>query len=377
VGQLTGGIAHDFNNLLTVILGNAELLIDTPSEPARTKALSGMILQAAERGADLTQKLLAFGRRQSLKSELLNIVDAVSGMTPLLRRAIGEHIDLRTEVSGREAFALVDRTLLESAILNLVVNARDAMPQGGTITISAGRQSLSRGESKQPAGKEAVMLTVTDTGTGMPPEVMARVFEPFFTTKEVGKGSGLGLSMVYGFAQQSGGDVSIKSKEGEGTSITITLPLADRGAAKADAGEADSSMPISGSGKLLVVEDDPQVLDLVSTQLRSIGYTVTSATTASEAMRLIEQNDEYDILFTDVVLPKGMSGIELANKVRSSNPHLKVLLTSGYPEEVFQQHGRPADGVPLLRKPYKRAELAEALRTALDDKARSRLRKCA
>jgi CheY-like chemotaxis protein len=280
-------------------------------------------------------------------------------------------------VSGREAFALVDRTLLESAILNLVVNARDAMPQGGTITISAGRQSLSRGESRQSTGNEAVTLTVTDTGTGMPPAVMARVFEPFFTTKEVGKGSGLGLSMVYGFAQQSGGDVSIKSKEGEGTSITITLPVAERETATADAGEAVAAMPISGSGKLLVVEDDPQVLDLVAAQLCSIGYSVTSATTALEAMKLIEQNDEYDVLFTDVVLPKGMSGIELANKVRSSNPHLKVLLTSGYPEEVFQQHGRPADGVPLLRKPYKRAELAEALRSALDDKPRGKLRKCA
>jgi signal transduction histidine kinase len=377
VGQLTGGIAHDFNNLLTVILGNAELLVEAPAEAARTTALSSMILEAAERGADLTQKLLAFGRRQSLKPEILNIADTVSGMTPLLRRSIGEHVDLRTASSGGETFALVDRALLESAILNLVVNARDAMPQGGAIEITVGRRVATQNDGKFASGTEVVALTVTDTGTGMPPEIVARVFEPFFTTKEVGKGSGLGLSMVYGFAKQSGGGVTIRSKEGEGTSITIVLPLAARDATIVKSGEAEVQRPVLGSGNILVVEDDPQVLEFAASQLRSLGYVATPAATAAEALMLLEQSQSYDALFTDVVLPKGMSGIELANKVKSLNPKLKVLLTSGYAEEVFQQHGRPSDDMPLLRKPYKRAELAQALRIALDDPAQSSLRKCA
>jgi CheY-like chemotaxis protein len=367
VGQLTGGIAHDFNNLLTVILGNAELLVESPNNAQTTAGLSQMILEAAERGADLTQKLLAFGRRQSLKSDHINLSDVVSHMMPLLRRAIGEHIELQTEAVGSgETCTRVDRSLLESAILNLVVNARDAMPQGGRITISTSTRSAVEGEGELQPGREVATLTIIDTGCGMPPEVQARVFEPFFTTKEVGKGTGLGLSMVYGFAQQSGGHVSIRSKEGEGTSITIALPLVHQEEAPSQCSETDDTTSMLGSEKVLVVEDDPQVLEFVASQLRSLGYKVTTAPTGREALSLLEKNTNYDLVMTDVVLPSGMSGTELASRIEKFNPRPKILLTSGYSEEVFQQHGRPANGVPLLKKPYKRADLAHALRNVLE-----------
>jgi signal transduction histidine kinase/ActR/RegA family two-component response regulator len=367
VGQLTGGIAHDFNNLLTVILGNAEILVEE-ADP-NTQELARMILEAAEQGADLTQKLLAFGRRQSLKTEHLKLGDSVSGMTPLLRRAIGEHIDLRTEFSGGSAYALTDRALLESAILNLVVNARDAMPQGGTLTIKTGERQAAKGEPNLAVGTSVVYLTVSDTGTGMSPEVIARAFEPFFTTKEVGKGSGLGLSMVYGFAEQSGGHVSIKSKVGQGTAITIVLPAAH--APRVEQDDIEDAKPAArGEERVLVVEDEPHVLQFVSTQLRRLGYRVTAASTGAEALMLLQQRSSFDILFSDVVLPRGLSGIEVARQARSIDPNLKVLLTSGYPEEVFQQHGRPDEHTQLLRKPFKSKDLAAALRETLDAQPR-------
>jgi signal transduction histidine kinase/ActR/RegA family two-component response regulator len=369
VGQLTGGIAHDFNNLLTVILGNAEVLVEDQPDSAGTRELARMILEAAEQGADLTQKLLAFGRRQSLKTEHLKLGDAVSGMTPLLRRAIGEHIDLRTEFTGAGAYALTDKALLESAILNLVVNARDAMPQGGTLTIKTGERQAAKGERNLTLGTPVVYLTVSDTGTGMPPEVLARAFEPFFTTKEVGKGSGLGLSMVYGFAEQSGGHVHINSKVGQGTSITVVLPAAQTQASEAE--PVDEQKPAArGRERVLVVEDEPHVLQYVSSQLRRLGYQVTAASTGAEAIMLLQHRSRFDIIFTDVVLPRGMSGIEVARQARSIDPNLKVLLTSGYPEEVFEQHGRPDEHTRLLRKPFKSKDLAAALRETLDSNVR-------
>jgi signal transduction histidine kinase/CheY-like chemotaxis protein len=365
VGQLTGGIAHDFNNLLTVILGNAEIMLEQPSSTPATQTLARTILEAGERGADLTQKLLAFGRRQSLKPEHLILADAVSAMTPLLRRAIGEHIDLRTNFSGVPSVALVDRALFESSILNLVVNARDAMPQGGVITVSTGERRALPGEGALDVGAPVVFLAVTDTGTGMSPDVMARVFEPFFTTKEVGKGSGLGLSMVYGFAKQSGGHVAIASKEGQGTTITIVLP-ATRGRVAEAAPAEDISVSLGGEERVLVVEDEPQVLQFVSDQLKRLGYRVTAVPTGSEALMLLQHPRSFDLLFTDVVLPRGMSGVEVARRAQAIDPHLKVLLTSGYSEEVFEQHGRPGVDMPLLRKPYKSRDLARALREVLD-----------
>jgi PAS domain S-box-containing protein len=227
MGQLTGGIAHDFNNLLTVIIGNTEMLIEGITDP-RLKTFASMSLEAAERSAALTQQLLAFGRRQTLKPEPLMLADVVEGMLDLLRRTLGEHIEIRTEFAQKNSAALADRTLLETAVLNLALNARDAMPEGGVLTLSTGEGVPGSHDSTLPIGQPVACITVSDTGMGMPPEVLERVFEPFFTTKDVGRGTGLGLSMVHGFAEQSGGHVSIRSKEGEGTSVTILLRAVER-----------------------------------------------------------------------------------------------------------------------------------------------------
>ncbi|HEX2554448.1 MAG TPA: PAS domain S-box protein [Microvirga sp.] len=366
VGQLTGGIAHDFNNLLTIIVGNAELLAEDASDPDQRQALSRMILEAGERGADLTQKLLAFGRRQSLKPESLDLADAVRGMTPLLQRTLGEHIELRTELPDRARRVLTDRALLESAILNLAVNARDAMPQGGTLTITAGERPAGPAEGALPEGRALAYVTVSDTGTGMPPEVAERAFEPFFTTKEVGKGSGLGLSMVYGFAQQSGGHVAIESRPGQGTAVTILLPAA-RDQAPASAAPRAQPAALGRHAAVLVVEDEIDVQRYATSTLAAAGCTVTAVAAGQDALDLLEREGPFDLLFTDVVLPRGMSGIELARRAREIRPSLRVLLTSGYPEDVFAAHGPLEDGIPLLRKPYRRADLAAALRAVFAD----------
>jgi PAS domain S-box-containing protein len=366
VGQLTGGIAHDFNNLLTIILGNAEILAEGSSNSALTQTLSRTILEAAERGADLTQHLLTFGRRQSLKPVQVNLDRVVKGMTPLLERAIGANIEFRAELSDRLYQALTDRTLLESAILNLVVNARDAMPQGGVLTVATGEAVSEARQGQLPIGQDVVFVRISDTGVGMPPEVLARVFEPFYTTKEIGKGSGLGLSMVYGFAQQSGGHVSIQSTEGEGTSVMILLPAVECQSVPPIGKDERASTPEGSKESVLLVEDEPQVLRFVSAQLISLGYEITAVSTGPDALDLLRDDQRFDLLFTDVVLPKGMSGVELAKRARRIKPGLKVLLTSGYSEEVFEQHCRPDKDIPLLRKPYKRKELAEMLRQILE-----------
>jgi PAS domain S-box-containing protein len=365
VGQLTGGLAHDFNNLLTVILGNAEVLNEEPADAAKVESLSKIIIETAERGAELTKHLLAFGRRQALKPSHLRLGEVVHGIIPLLQRTLGEHVELRTEFVQSAMVALVDRTLLESAILNLAVNARDAMPKGGTLTIRTGLRGAGPNEGLLAGGQDTVFITVSDTGTGIAPEVLNRVFEPFFTTKEVGKGSGLGLSMVYGFAQQSGGHVSIKSKEGEGTAVTIVLPAVVSQQPEAAATPV-TLVASPGKERVLVVEDAPQVLQFVSAQLLSLGYEVTAVADGPDAVALLRKDNAFDVLFTDIVLPRGMSGVELARAARAINPDLKIVYTSGYAEEVFQQHGRIDPDIPLLRKPYRRKELADVLRSVLD-----------
>ena len=363
VGQLTGGIAHDFNNLLTVVSGNAEILTEGLCDPDSTKALATHILEAADRGGDLTQKLLAFSRRQTLRPERLSIEQAVQQMEPLLRRTIGEHIDLRIDVSDEHHWALADRSSLDSALLNLVVNARDAMPQGGTLTVTSGGRLASTGDGGLPLGQPVVFVRVADTGTGMPPEILARVFEPFFTTKEVGKGSGLGLSMVYGFAQQSGGHVSIESRPGDGTAVTILLrqtsaPVTAPNVEREHAAEG-------GQERVLLVEDDPTVLQFVSSQLTSLGYEVRAVANGPDALKVLRDEGSFDLLFTDVVLPQGMSGVELARHAREMGLSTKVLLTSGYSEDVFEQHGKLDESTLLLRKPYRRKDLADHLRKVL------------
>jgi PAS domain S-box-containing protein len=363
VGQLTGGIAHDFNNLLTVVIGNTELLSDEAENP-RVKELADMALAAAERGAELNQKLLAFGRRQSLRPKPVRLDEVVVGMAPLLRRTLGEHIDLRTAGSTLQATALVDRALLESAVLNLAVNARDAMPDGGTLMLEVEEVENSSGVV------EFVSLTVKDTGTGMAPEVLERVFEPFFTTKEVGKGSGLGLAMVHGFVEQSGGHVTIKSKVGSGTSVTILLPAAAE-VASTDERTASRTAAPEGRAKVLVVEDEPDVRRYATTTLSALGYQVIEAADGVAALDALKQDAEIKLLFSDVVLPKGISGLELARRAQATRPALKVLLTSGYSEEACRRFGQTSEETSLLPKPYKRAELAGAIQRALGSEARA------
>jgi PAS domain S-box-containing protein len=364
MGQLTGGIAHDFNNLLTVVMGNAELLLEEPSKPAMTRELAQMILDTAEKGAELASRLLAFGRRQSLKPQRMDLEDVVRSMMPLIRRSTGEHIELQTEFGAGGLLALTDRALLESAILNLVMNARDAMPQSGRLTIRTGRRVAVPSEGQLPSGQPVVFLTVSDTGTGMSADVAARAFEPFFTTKEVGQGTGLGLSMVYGFAQQSGGHVQIETREGIGTEVTLVLPGVT-GTVAAAVAPSSGSFPRAEKERVLLVEDEPKVLQFASSQLENLGYDVTAVTNGPEALVLLGQGEPYDLLFSDVVLPKGMSGVELARRARELRPDLKILLTSGYSEEAFQHHGRPEQGTILLKKPYRRKELAEVIRKVL------------
>jgi PAS domain S-box-containing protein len=365
IGQLTGGIAHDFNNLLLIILGNAELLQDDSNDAEFTKSLAAMILEAAERGADLTRQLLSFGRRQTLQPEPLRLSDIVENMAPLLRRTIGEHITLRTKLSKDAPPSLTDRTLLESALLNLVVNARDAMPDGGTLTIETGSRIAGPNDGSIPIGQPVVYVTVSDTGVGMSPEVIEHAFEPFFTTKPAGKGSGLGLSMVYGFAQQTGGCVSIESKVGHGSSVSIVLLTT---AEKETQGSLDRSVADvrPGRERILVVEDEVQVLQFVTSQLKTLGYDVHSALSGDQGLTLLRDSEHFDLLFTDVVLGGGMSGIELVRHARGIKPNLKVLLTSGYPETVFEHHGRLDFEVKLLPKPYRRADLAEAVQKSLE-----------
>jgi PAS domain S-box-containing protein len=362
MGALTGGVAHDFNNLLTVILGNSEILAEDVEDPAQ-RSLARVIQNAAETGADLTQRLLAFARRQSLELEPVKVDEVLGGMIGLLRRTIGEHIELRTEFRGAGT-TLVDKSLLESALLNLVVNAKDAMPQEGTLTIATGEGVAGPRDGNLPASQPVVFITIADTGTGMPPEVIERVFEPFFTTKEIGKGTGLGLSMVYGFAQQSGGHVRIDSKPGQGTVVTILLRAV--AAAPARTGSAPVPEPVRrGQGRVLLVEDAPSVRVFIRTQLQGLGYEVTDVGDGPSALQLLRMGAPFDLLLTDVVLPKGMSGVEIAREAQALIPSLKVLRTSGYSEEVFQTHGRPKGDTPLLRKPFRRRELSEAVRQAL------------
>jgi signal transduction histidine kinase len=363
VGQLTGGVAHDFNNLLTVIMGNAEILFEGLTDP-RKRANAEAILKAAERGSSLTQQLLAFGRRQSLRPEAVRLDQVVDSLTPLLHRTLGEHIDLRTEYGQGAPAALADRSLLENAILNLALNARDAMPRGGTLTIRTGERIAGPGNGSIPIGQPVVFVALSDTGTGMAPEILARVFEPFFTTKDVGKGSGLGLSMVYGFAEQSGGHVSITSTPGGGTTVTILLRAV--GNETKQVPKDEGTFGNRGHGRVLLVEDEAAVCQFVSSQLADLGYEVRAVSCGPEALALLAQDGEFDLLFTDVVLPKGMSGVELADHARRINPRLQVVLTSGYPREVFEHHGRPDADLEFLRKPYKRSELAEMLKGVLE-----------
>lgn len=371
LGQLTGGVAHDFNNLLTVIMGNAEILSNR-LEDKKLARLAAMSLEAADRGSQLTQRLLAFARKQALQPRKVNVNAALKQTEDLLGRTLGEQIELQTAYGAGLWDAYVDASQLENAVLNLALNARDAMPKGGKLLLETENVRLEGGYSDDLPEAEPghyVMVAVSDTGTGMPPEVRDRVFEPFFTTKTEGKGSGLGLSMVFGFVKQSGGHVKIYSEPGQGTTVKLYLPRATGG----DTGDAPlfeaRGEPPQGSEMVLLVEDDALVRQFGVEALTGLGYSVTAFPNGLEALAAVKDGLAFDILFTDVVLPGGMNGRQLADKVRKLRPDLKVLYTSGYTQNAIVHHGRLDKGVHLLNKPFRRAELGWKIRQVLDGSA--------
>jgi PAS domain S-box-containing protein len=363
IGQLTGGVAHDFNNLLMVILGGLSM-IELPGEPARRSRILEGMRQAAERGASLSRQLLAFARRQPLKAEPVDLRSQLDGMRDLLDRALRGDVNVRTEFADDLWTVLVDPAELELVLLNLCVNARDAMPDGGTITITA-RNAPGAQDSDQ-AG-EFVELSVADAGVGMSAEVLAHVFEPFFTTKEIGKGSGLGLPQVYGFAEQSGGSVQIESTVGQGTTVTLSLPrTALPPAGKASLVDVPDAQP-KASGSVLLVEDDDEVASLVSDMLRELGYDVTRAVDADAALAALADAGPIDILFSDIMMPGQMSGLDLAREAQRRRAGLPVLLTSGYADAAMRAASR--EGIRVLRKPYDVQTLASSLVEVLGARA--------
>ena len=372
VGQLTGGVAHDFNNLLTIILGNAEILHDELSDQQHLRRLAKMSLDAAERGAELTSRLLAFSRKQTLEPRVLDVAPLIQGMDDLLRRTLPENIDIEIVRSGGLWKIEADPGQLESALLNLAVNARDAMPKGGNLTIEMANAMLDDDyvamEPDVKAG-QYVVIVVTDTGSGMSPDILSRVFEPFFTTKDVGKGSGLGLSMVFGFVKQSGGHIRIYSEQGEGTSIKMYFPRSRATQDHIVTDRAGRNLT-GGSETILVVEDDATVREHVVAQLKALGYHVLQASSGAMAMEVLMQAPDIDLLFTDVVMPGGMGGRDLADAARRLRPDLKVLFTSGYTENSIVHDGRLDSGVKLLSKPYRRKQLASKIREVLDEGGR-------
>jgi PAS domain S-box-containing protein len=374
IGQLTGGVAHDFNNLLTIIMGGLDAigrqtsrLPDSP-QLRRIRRSADMALHGARRAATLTARLLAFSRRQPLAPKPLDINALLAGIGELLHRTLGETIALET-VSGAGLWrAMADPSELENALINLAVNARDAMPEGGRLTIETGNSALDEAYvaalTEPVAPGQYVLLAVSDTGHGMDRQTLEKVFEPFFTTKDVGKGTGLGLSQVYGFVRQSGGHVRIYSEPGEGTTVKLYLPRAPRGARDEIAIPAPAQAD-GGPETILVVEDDQDLRAYSVSTLRELGYAVLEAGTGSEALTILDSAG-VDLLFTDVVLPDGMNGRVLADHARRRRPELKVLFTTGYTRNAIVHHGRLDPGVSLLGKPFTFDDLARKVRQTLD-----------
>jgi PAS domain S-box-containing protein len=368
IGQLTGGIAHDFNNLLTVITGTVEILADGVADRPELAAIAKMIDDAATRGANLTQQLLAFARKQPLQPREVDVNELILDTVKLLRPTLGEHIEIETMLEDDPWRALADPSQLSTALLNLAINARDAMRDGGKLTLESGNVVLDEAYAKANPDVERgsyVMIAVSDTGAGIPAAIRERIFEPFFTTKETGKGTGLGLSMVYGFVKQSLGHIKIYSELGHGTTIRIYLPRsADHSVAQPAA--PDAGTPVGAHETVLVVEDDELVRNYVLAQLQSLGYATLSAGNAGAALALVDAGEQFDLLFTDVIMPGGMNGRQLADEVKKRRPMVKVLFTSGYTENAVIHHGRLDPGVNLLAKPYRKTDLARKIHEALE-----------
>lgn len=373
VGQLTGGVAHDFNNLLTVIQGFGDVILnklENGEEFDRQKAARSMraVLQAAERGATLTQQLLAFSRKQKLQGRIVNLVDMIDELRPLIERTAGGTVKVDIVQGEATCNARIDPTQAELAVLNILLNARDAMPKGGTVTIEVNSRSIDAGD--QGFGElepgNYVMVTVTDEGTGMSPEILKRVTEPFFTTKDQGKGTGLGLSMVYGFMKQSGGALQLYSEEGHGTTVRMLFPCEH---AKADPVGSQPTRSLAdkrGNETVLVVEDQIDVGDYAETVLSEFGYTVLRADNADQALAVLEGTDSIDLLFSDLIMPGGMNGVMLAREVKRRRPNMRILLTTGYAESSIERVDARGAEFELIQKPYKRTELATKVRQVID-----------
>ncbi|HEY5347495.1 MAG TPA: response regulator, partial [Rhizomicrobium sp.] len=367
VGQLTGGVAHDFNNLLQIVSANLDLAIAMPDISARLAERLKNAAAAVARGARLTGQLLAFARRQALEPRSTDLGRLMQGMTEMLRRTLGEQIEVESVIAGSLWNTLVDANQVENAVLNLAVNARDAMPDGGKLTIEVANAYLDDNYAAQHVEVTAgqyVMLAVSDTGTGMTPDVLAHVFEPFFTTKSEGKGTGLGLAQAYGFVKQSGGHLKIYSEVGEGTTVKLYLPRTRK---PQDAADDAPQGPIrGGSEKILVVEDDAGVRAAVIDMLTNLGYRTSHAENAERALALLEAGDDAALLFTDVVMPGAIPTREFTRRAQELRPGLLVLYTSGYTQNAIVHNGKLDEGVFLLSKPYRKDELARKIRGMLD-----------
>jgi len=361
IGRLTGGIAHDFNNLLAAIAGNLELAVDAFEKGNAARPRLDAALTSATRGATMTQRLLAFARRQHLLPEVVDIANFVLELKDVLQRLVRSDIEVKTVLPANTWSVKVDPNQLEAAILNLAINARDAMPGGGMLRLETKNVLLKGHQTSDHPPDDFVALSVQDTGTGIQPEHLESVFEPFFTTKEVGEGSGLGLSMVQGFVRQSSGWVSIESVVGEGTTITLHFPRAYEDTGKTN-DVAEKEMPV-GEGQILLVDDDDEVCDVVASMLISLGYSVTTAHDAEQALRLFDDTENIDILVTDLVMPGGTNGIELARAVRQRHPNLPLVLITGYSATL--SHDEPIRGAVVLNKPFLRQSLAEAVQRAV------------
>lgn len=367
LGQLTGGVSHDLNNILTVIMGNIDIIRGAARSDPDLEMSASLVRRAAERGANLTRGLLAYSRKQALHPQPTDLNDVVRETDHLLRQAIGEQFVIKTILDAPIDLAFVDPAHVQSALINLALNARDAMPDGGTLTIETRNAYLDEeyaAHHSEVRRGHYVMLAVTDTGTGISDDIRDKIFEPFFTTKEPGKGTGLGLSTIYGFVKQTEGHVKVYSEKGLGTTVKMYFPRAPEGSQKSASSILEESVPL-GRELVLVVEDDDMVRDNALNQLGSLGYTVLSARTAVEALTILTQRPNIDLLFTDVILPGGMNGRHLAEEACRGRPNLKVLFTSGYTENVIIHQGRVDRDVILLTKPYAKLELARMVRVAL------------
>ena len=368
IGQLTGGIAHDFNNLLMVIGGSLDMLDQRVAKNDKITRYLAAARHGVERGAKLNQQLLAFSRRQDLRAETICIEDLIDTFENLLDRAVGEAVTVNIEEAPEQWYCRTDPHQLETAILNLAINARDAMPQGGTLTLKTAIRKLDPQAATANGANvgDYVVVSVADTGVGMAADIVDRVFEPFFTTKEVGKGTGLGLSQVYGFARQSGGFVAIESHPGIGTTVSIHLPRATK--PEATQAVASPSVEVKGKGIVLVVEDDSDVRAVASSLLENLGYCVLEAETGSDAMKLIDRGERVDLVFTDVIMPGEMNGIDLVREMKVKHAGIPVLLTSGYTAQRIAM-GELVEGLQLLRKPYTQVDLSIAVRRVMSDQA--------